>query len=137
MTKTIDLLSGARKDLTEKFLAPMTTGVNNYLKRLTGKDSKVYLDTDYKVHVEIGGEIKPIDYCSLGLKNIYALALRFAFIDEVYKDVSINNLPFIVLDDPFVNFDDENLSMTLDAIKEIAKERQIIYFVCHNSRAVK
>lgn len=137
VTKTIELLSEARKDLSEKYLAPITNGVNYYLKRLTGKEDKIYLDTEYKVNVEIGGELKSIDYCSLGWKNIYSLALRFAFIDEVYKDVSIINRPFIILDDPFVNFDDGNLALTLNAINEISKERQIIYFVCHDSRIYK
>ena len=137
VTKTIELLSEARKDLSEKYLAPITNGVNYYLKRLTGKEDKIYLDTEYKVNVEIGGELKSIDYCSLGWKNIYSLALRFAFIDEVYKDVSDFNRPFIILDDPFVNFDDNNLAITLNVINEISKERQIIYFVCHDSRIFK
>ena len=115
----------------------MTNGVNDYLMRLTGTDDKIHLDANYKVHVEIGGERKSIDYCSLGWKNIYALALRFAFIDEVYKEVSSINRPFIILDDPFVNFDDCHLSSTLDAIKELSKDRQIIYFVCHDSRVCR
>ena len=42
--------------------------------------------------------------------------------------------PFLILDDPFVDFDDMHLQEARKLIKEIAKNKQIIYFVCHSSR---
>lgn len=133
--KTRELLSGARIDLTTKFLKPITDGVAYYLKQFTGEDCNIRVDSNYMVQYELNGEYKSIDYCSRGWKNLYSLALRFAFIDAVYKkdeDRKIN--PFIILDDPFVNYDVEHIQNSLKVLKDLAKNRQIIYFVCHNSR---
>jgi uncharacterized protein YhaN len=42
--------------------------------------------------------------------------------------------PFIVMDDPFVHLDEEHLSRARTLLKTLAKEKQIIYFTCHESR---
>ncbi len=49
----------------------------------------------------------------------------------MYKDEK----PFIILDDPFVNFDDEKLRGGISLLKEISREYQVIYFTCHESRS--
>jgi uncharacterized protein YhaN len=43
--------------------------------------------------------------------------------------------PFLILDDPFVNLDEEKIEHGKAFIREIAKEYQVIYFTCHESRA--
>ena len=43
--------------------------------------------------------------------------------------------PFLVLDDPFVNLDEEKTKRALAFLKEAAKQYQIVYLVCHESRA--
>ena len=42
--------------------------------------------------------------------------------------------PFLILDDPFTNLDDEKIKNAIDLIKKLSEEYQIIYFVCHDSR---
>ena len=58
------------------------------------------------------------------------ISLRLALVDSIFK----KEKPFLILDDPFVNLDEEKMKNTLNLIKEISKNFQIIYFVCHNSR---
>ena len=48
------------------------------------------------------------------------------------KDFGIIRL---ILDDPFVNLDEEKIEHGKAFIREIAKEYQVIYFTCHESRA--
>ena len=40
----------------------------------------------------------------------------------------------IILDDPFVNYDEDKIEKALDQLTQLAKERQILYFTCHKSR---
>ena len=45
--------------------------------------------------------------------------------------------PPIILDDPFTNFDEDKIDMALGLIEELSKEKQILYFTCHESRSKK
>ena len=67
---------------------------------------------------------------SLGLKDVTDFCLRMGLIDAMYE----KEKPFIILDDPFVNYDSVNLLGATDALNKIADEYQILYFTCHESR---
>ena len=128
--KAIEYLKNARKSLTERYLEPVKKGVIKYLNAFAGKNGDdIVLDASYKISIAN----KSVDYESRGWKNVFSLALRFAFMDEVFLDSK--EVPFIVLDDPFVNLDEDKIKLSLDAIKTVALDKQVIYFVCHNSRA--
>ena len=71
---------------------------------------------------------------SKGTRELYALALRLALIDALYKD---GEAPPIILDDPFSLFDDERLKQASQLIKDISNQRQIIYTTPHKSRLIK
>ncbi|MDA1846670.1 AAA family ATPase [Bacillus cereus] len=53
------------------------------------------------------------------------LSLRFALAKTFERDY-----PFII-DDSFVHFDAVRTNRTIELIKEIAKDRQVIFFTCH------
>ncbi len=136
--KTIEHLTKARTALTEKYLEPLTNRLYGYLSKLSEDNAVTVISNDYKILVEIGGELRSVDYCSKGWKSIYLLALRFAFSDEIFaknNKQNPNEKPFIMLDDPFVNYDQGHLEKALSALRDFSKDRQIIYFTCHNSRA--
>ena len=129
INKTKEFIESSRNSLTERYLEPIKTGIQKYVKLFTNMDVKdMLVDTKY----EISLANKPIGYQSKGWRNIFALALRFAFIDEVFSNS--RKTPFVVLDDPFVNLDDEKLYLSLQAVNDYAKDKQVIYFTCHNSR---
>ena len=58
------------------------------------------------------------------------LCARFALVDVLYR----KEQPVILLDDPFTNLDEDKIDRALRLLTEIARERQIIYFTCHESR---
>ena len=58
--------------------------------------------------------------------------MRLALIDCLYE----KEKPFVILDDPFVNYDEEKLVDTTKLLKEISNEIQIVYFTCHQSRKI-
>ena len=79
------------------------------------------------------GEAHGIDSYSRGIRDLYSLGLRLALIDALYE----NEAPFIILDDPFIAFDDEKLERAKSTLKAISKTKQILYFTCATSREIK
>lgn len=55
-----------------------------------------------------------------------------ALVDALFKDIK----PPIILDDSFVNLDDNKVEKALNLLKDISKEKQFLYFACHNSRKI-
>ena len=51
-------------------------------------------------------------------------------VQAMYKDEK----PFLIFDDPFVNLDDNNIQGGMRLLNEIAKDYQVIYFTCSESR---
>ena len=47
-----------------------------------------------------------------------------------------NEKPFVVLDDPLVNFDEDKIQLVSKLLKDISKDMQIVYFTCHESRKI-
>lgn len=124
-------LEDANESLSSKFLQPMKDGLIKYLNIITSnKYDNLQLDTDFNVAFEEYGKIREIDFYSKGYKDIMGLCMRFALIDTLFD----SEKPFVVLDDPFVNFDEMKIKNIKDFLNKIAKEYQIIYFVCHTSR---
>ena len=89
------------------------------------------IDIDLNVSVLEKGEEKDTDFYSKGYQNLIEICKRFALTDVLFK----GEKPFIILDDPFYNLDEIKIKNALGLIKELSKEYQIIYFICHSSRS--
>ena len=90
------------------------------------------VDIDFKVSALENGITKDLNYYSKGLVNSFEICKRFALIEVLFN----KEKPFIILDDQFTNLDEEKIKESLAVIKEFANDYQIIYFVCHDSRAI-
>ncbi|NBC71036.1 ATP-binding protein, partial [Paenibacillus sacheonensis] len=73
------------------------------------------------------GRIVESGFLSRGTAEQLYLAMRFALAREA---AAVHSLP-LLLDDPFVNFDSGRLRAAADVLKELAEQRQIIFFTCH------
>ena len=96
-----------------------------------GHLDRVQTDIDLNVQITAYGEQKELGYFSTGTKDLMGLCMRFALVDAMFAEES----PFLVLDDPFVNLDKEKTERALNFLKEAAEQYQILYLVCHESRA--
>ena len=65
---------------------------------------------------------------STGTRDQLYLALRLA-VCKVLLDQEDETVP-IVLDDPFVNYDDRRAACGMKLLREIARERQVILLTC-------
>ncbi len=131
LTATIDYLKTADENLKIKYRAPLQNSLNKYLKHITNSDLNAQIDIDLIVSIEEKDGTKSTDYYSKGYQNLFEICKRFALTDVLFK----GEKPFIILDDPFYNLDDKKIEQAINLIKSLSDEYQIIYFVCHQSRA--
>ncbi len=131
--KTKDFLKEAKDMLTSKYLAKTRRAFDKYIKTICNESSEEFvMDTSFAIMKNERGSYKPSEAYSKGTKDAYSLAARLALIDSLYD----NEKPFIILDDPFVNLDDGKFTSASKALRAIAKEKQIIYMTCSNSRVI-
>ena len=88
------------------------------------------MDADFNVHLLAEGEERNTELLSAGYRNLVELARRMAFVDAMYEEEK----PFILLDDPFINLDPPKVEGGMRFLEAIARDHQVIYFTCHESR---
>ena len=131
IVKASEHLLAAKEHLTEKYLGKMRSAFDRYIDILSSESGNLFaIDTDFALRKTENGLTNPTESYSLGTKELYSLATRFALTDALY-DV---NSPFIILDDPICQFDDKKCKSALQAIASISNEKQIIYLTCSESR---
>lgn len=93
--------------------------------RLTmGQYTKILL-TDTKAKVQqANGQWMEAFYLSKGALDQLYVAIRFAFIFQLAKKMKIP----VLIDDGFVNFDRERLSIMLELMEELSRVTQVFYF---------
>ena len=109
----------------------MQSSFDKYYTLLTGDETDAYdLDANLNVTVRDGVSSHSIELLSEGYKDLIGLCRRMSMIEAMYGEEK----PFLVFDDPFVNLDDGNTSGGIALVDALAKEYQVIYITCHNSR---
>ena len=133
LVDTIDALKGAEQTLKDKYIAPIKERFSKYAEALERVlDEKIGMDQDFRIVFERGGEARSDKHLSAGERSLCALCLRLALIDNMYE----TEQPFIVMDDPFVHLDETHMERTKALVGELSKNRQIVYFCCHESRRI-
>ena len=133
MSKTLEFLSRAKNELSLKYTGPTMEGFKKYCSFFDEEDSESFrIDTDLNLTKTEEGMQRRISDLSLGLREVTDFCLRLALIDAMYQ----KEKPFVILDDPFSDYDKSNLSGAMKVLEDISKDYQIIYFTCHESRTV-
>lgn len=131
LTQTILFFKKADENMKAKYKKPLQEAFSKYYKEITGKEN-TQIDIDFNVLVDENGLSRSTDYYSLGYRNIFNICKRFALIDVLYGEEK----PFIILDDPFVNFDEEKLVAVKNILLKLENYYQILYLTCHKSREI-
>ncbi len=105
----------------EKVFSSITGGKYERLQKLFDSDDIFAFETG-------SGLSKTSTQLSRGTREQLYLAMRLGFIEEYEK--SSEPLP-VIMDDLFVNFDDERREKTLQVLADFAKSRQVIILSCH------
>lgn len=132
LTLTRDYLKGAKQNFSAKYRRPLLDGFKKYYSRLSGEEvSEFQLDANIHMTKRAFGEARDVEAYSNGSRDLVDICLRMALVDAMYHDEK----PFVILDDPFVNLDENRTKRALTFLKEVASDYQVIYFTCHTSRA--
>ena len=127
------MLSKANENMLTKYLKPMRDVLDGYFALLAkNKFSKYNVSVDFELKINELGLDRELDYFSIGEQELISLCMRLALVDIMYQD----ELPFVILDDPFVNFDEEKLNKAKGLLVDISKKYQVIYLTCHKSRVI-
>lgn len=131
LSAAFDGLKSSEAKLKDKFVNPVYNSFKKYATLINKSlGIKANLTTKLEMVVEESGSIRRCEHLSKGQLSVLSLALRLALTDNLYKNA------FIVMDDPFINLDEEYLDKVKELLLELKKERQIIYLTCHKSRMI-
>jgi uncharacterized protein YhaN len=103
---------------------------SGYLNEITGgRYVRIIAPLGEKRLVAVNRDGEPVDSAKLsrGAAEQLYMAMRFALADETAPAAA---LPF-VMDDVFVNFDEERLRLCLEQLPSLAERRQLLLFTCH------
>ncbi len=125
-------LEAARDAMTARYLTKTKAAFEKYASLIGGDDGEYIMDTSFEISKSEHGAARKSDHYSLGTRNTHYLATRLALIDALYESAT----PFLILDDPFISFDDARAKRALSVLKKLSAHRQIIYFTCSESRTI-
>ncbi len=104
-----------------KLFATMTGGRYVEIERPSSDRNAIY------VRRVDGAELTP-DQLSTGTREQLYLAIRLGYVLHYCRQAE--PLP-IVMDDVLVNFDDDRSRATLEALRDVSREVQVLFFTCH------
>ncbi len=131
--KTTELLRQADDSLMGRYAEPVRRRFLKYAALLEKElGVETYMNRDFSLSFSRGGARRRDGHLSAGVRTVCALCLRLALADEMFAG---REMPFLLLDDPFVHLDEAHFEKTARLLRELSKDRQIVYFTCHRSRS--
>ena len=128
---TQEFLQTAKEQFSARYLGPIENGFGKYYELLTGDEiGKWKINPNIAVQMKEQGELRETKWLSAGYQDLLGVCMRLALVDAMYPEEK----PFLVLDDPFVNLDEEKVRHGNELLQKISGEYQILYFTCHSSR---
>ena len=127
-TQTSELLAQAKLSLSSAYVPELCAKTQNLLNAVTQGNYKVVTDRNFVISLQENGQTKPLSAFSRGIKEITLLCFRVALAQLIYgKDI-----PLLIVDDAFVNFDEQNFERATTLLKQLSAKTQVIYFTCHD-----
>ena len=127
-----ELLTRARANMASRYLQPVEKKTREYAQILGFSIGDIKLSADGKPLVEEQGATYQTDYYSAGLKDLLWLCVRLALAETLFT----KEPPPLILDDPFVNLDDDKTARAKALIKALSSKYQILYFTCKTERGL-
>ncbi len=129
--QTIEQMQNAKEMINTGYLDKIRDSFSKYVKKFTnGSIGQVMIDTNLNVTISEQGQMRDLGHFSAGYEDIAMLCMRLALVDSLFSE----KRGLLILDDPFINLDDDNLKYALNMLEQLGKEMQIIYLVCNSGR---
>ena len=131
---TMHFLTRARERLSTNYVGRVEQSFLRYANTLLGDGyGTLTLDHDLNIVLENDGVVHGLEYFSPGAIDSMMLCMHLALVDTLFGEET----PCLILDDPFVNLDDEHTQRALSILTTLAKTHQILYLVCNSSRCIE
>ncbi len=121
------LLEQAKDNLSSGYLPRLCERCQQLLRQIMCNDYEIVIDREFNVKVRENGQTKNMSEFSRGTREIVLLCFRVALSELLYN----GNVPFVIVDDAFVNYDEANFRRATELLKELSASGQVIYFTCH------
>ena len=125
------MLSRAKKQYEKERQPSVIRAAEKMFTHTTqGRYTRIFkpMESDDIFIVDESERAKGILEMSRGTREQLYLAMRFGLIEEY--EVRSEPLP-IIMDDVFVNFDDDRNDQMINHVQQFAKSRQVIVLTCH------
>ncbi len=131
--KTMDLLEASKTALSTRYLDGMQRALTEYLGMLWGERTlPSELNAKFAVSLRSGGQTRELESFSRGERDAVRFCRRLSLTSALYGE---GERPPLILDDPFVNLDDETMKAARGLMRHLSEEYQILYLVCREERA--
>ena len=132
LSLTSEYLSQAKENVSARFVGPINNGLGSILSRFDMRHREYVVDVNFDIKERQAGSLKPFELSSQGYQDLLSFAMRILLVGQVFK----GEKPLIILDDTFVNLDDENKPKAKQLLQDIAKEYQILYVCCNAANLI-
>ncbi len=122
------LLARAKENLSGSYLPRLCARTSELLGEVSATPLEVTLDRNFTVSLRENGVTKPLGEFSRGLRENTLLCFRVALSELLYD----GEIPFLIVDDAFVNFDENNFVRATELLKRLSTRAQVVYFTCHD-----
>lgn len=130
--KAREYLERARDAITNRYTSALMKVFRDSYQDIAGRSADAFhMDADTKMTVDGGGMQRAVESLSAGYRDLVGICLRISLIGAMYEQEK----PMLVMDDPFVNMDDEKVRDGLKYLEKISSKYQVIYFTCSDVRA--
>ena len=124
-------LTQAKESLSSRYLSTMKERFATYMTELTEDPSLDFtMNTHFEVSLRVMGSGRDTDSFSVGTRDLIAFCERLSLVDAMFE----GERPFLILDDPFTNLDDETLCRAQALITRLSERYQLLYLSCHSGR---
>ena len=131
---TLQLLEEARERFSNRYADPVKKSFERYAAQLGfGEAEQPCMDARLSLAVKAAGMQRETEYFSKGTRDLMWFCLRMAVLESVFTQEK----PFLILDDPFSELDEEHNRKAQSVIRQLSDDYQILYMTCHESRASK
>ncbi|MBR2023892.1 MAG: AAA family ATPase [Clostridia bacterium] len=126
-----EILLRARANMANKYLDPVEKRLRSYAQKLGLEElgKTLQLQADGLPIAEDLGTVRSAEYYSMGLQDLFGLCMRFALAECIFPQGGL-----LILDDPFVNLDDDKTGRAKALLGELATRYQIVYLTCKQER---
>ncbi len=118
--------------LSESWLPSFGAKVSQKASELLGREVSLLIDSDLNISVRLDG-VREAALFSMGTRDQLYLALRLSAAEALFPSCP----PPLILDDAFVQYDEEREAAAVDILVDYSKKYQIIFFSCKNSPVFK